>query len=127
MLKKALIIAALLTIGATGLMAQTNWAGAFDGDKAGTWQGSLTPYQDPCFLGTWEEYAPFDPPPHGFIRGETIELIKNFYYVTGYILDDKNNVIGKWEGKFPAFDDALASGTWCLESGESGKWTGWSI
>ena len=61
------------------------------------------------------------------MRGDYIELIKDYYVVSGPILDKKYNIIGKWEGKFPAVNDALASGAWSLESGESGKWQGWTI
>lgn len=126
MLKKALIVAALLTIGASGLVA-SNWSGTFDGDISGTWAGTLSPYVDPPFWGTWEVASPTDPPPHGYMRGETIELVGNYYVVTGSILDKGYNVIGKWEGTFPAVNDELAKGTWTLESGETGKWSGWSI
>ncbi len=127
-MKKGLLIVSALALALCGstLMAQSNWTGTFDGDKTGTWSGTLNPYVDPPFWGTWEAASPTDPPPHGYMRGDYIELIKNFYQVSGPILDDKYNVIGKWEGRFPAFDDALASGSWSLETGEQGKWQGWT-
>lgn len=128
-MKKILLITAALTLalGASSLMAQaSSWTGTFNGDMSGTWQGTLNPAVDPSFSGTWEKYSPVDPPPHGYLRGEIVGLTGRYYQVDGTILDDANNVIGEWSGLFPAYDDALAYGKWALESGENGRWSGWS-
>jgi hypothetical protein len=116
------IVISLVLITTGILMANSNWYGTFTGNCSGNWKGTLSPSQDPPFLGIWEETSN-DPPEHGILRGNEIEELNNSYYLWGDILDDEGNDIGDWEGDFP-IPDAQAIGSWSLDTGENGDFIG---
>ena len=119
----SLILGLVMVLGATGLMA-SDWVGTFSGDAEGAWKGTLTPDLDPCFNGVWEETST-EPPETGYLRGNYIERMDNYYYVKGDILNENNQDIGDWYGNFP-IPDAQASGRWVLDNEDRGTWSGWS-
>jgi hypothetical protein len=126
MKKKGTLIVGLcvLLLGASALMANSNWQGTYTGDLVGSWNGTIIDTQDPVrFEGEWQDEESGEV---GKLKG-TGDLEGRFYvFRDGKIYNEEGEQIGKWAGKFPAFDDALASGEWKLFTDEHGTWSGWS-
>jgi len=126
MTKKILIILAILTIGATGLMAKTDWHGKFWGDFEGEWKGTLygNEQDPPIFKGKWASEE----------TGEEGTLFAGLEYcghgiykiVKGVIYDREGNEIGWWDGYFDEnIKPGYAEGRWAhFDSFRIGKWQG---
>lgn len=121
-----LALALVLVVGVTVLMADSNWQGTFTGDRTGVWKGTIYDGQEPAYYeGVWET-TDQDPPDEGAWYGEA-ELVGQYYVIDeGIIYDVNGTPMGRWSGRFPAYDDLQASGRWAWETSEDGTWSGWS-
>jgi len=121
-----LALALVLVVGVTVLMADSNWQGTFTGDRTGVWKGTIYDGQEPVYYeGVWKT-TDQDPPDIGTWYGEA-ELIGRYYVIdAGIVYDEDGEPMGRWSGRFPAYDDTEASGRWSWDSTASGTWSGWS-
>lgn len=131
MKKSLLIVAALaLALGASSVMAESNWNGLFweywDGPTSGTWAGTI--YDDPTsdnphFEGVW--IAQDGSGEHGTLYAPLYTGGPGSYRTTtGIIYDSHEHNIGSWRGTFEE-NTSHAEGRWSLDATDvSGEWLG---
>ncbi len=129
MKKTLLTLAALvLALGATSLMANSDWAGTFTGDDTGTWTGTITDQQDPPkFNGEWASSVNTD---YGTLVGILEYDGAGVYKVLkGKAYDQKGIEIGAWSGTFNVTTDpGHAKGVWSTPDGlQMGAWIGQTV